>query len=379
MKVEPVIDYYLVLGVPRDASFSQISDAYERLRSRFAEEDRGHGAYSQDLLRLNEAYLKLRTPQNRTYYDSQLVFYETHGKRDARAAPAPVPAPSGRSMNPPLPGNRGRPSQPPGHISTKPVIWKMISEEELRSLAEGGRPYNLDKLLSISASALYPMRSRTLAGGLAVEEYNKLGFAFMLFGIATDIGFPEEVRRLAGTRAVALYERCARGCEKDAPESVAPEASDAADMLLCMADPFLYNRNTVPGGRDERSFVEAYVPMVDDVRESAALAAARSLIHQKRIVRCAWLLSKARKWFRPLLADHLARMINQAEQEPKVNEAKIDVKRAVAAFGIIHDPQRYSECIGILNKRAKRSERDSVRPSERRLPEARQVYFCPRK
>ena len=80
-----------------------------------------------------------------------------------------------------------------------------------------------------------------------------------------------------------------------------------------------------------------------------------------------------------MLADHLARMINQAEQEPKVNEAKIDVKRAVAAFGIIHDPQRYSECIGILNKRAKRSERDSVRPSERRLPEARQVYFCPRK
>jgi len=365
MEVKPVIDYYLVLGVPRNASFSHISEAYERLSAIFAEEAKGQKDYTSNQLRINEAYLKLRTPQSRMYYDSELTFFERETKkaRDAERS-------KGKGSDAPLSDEADGTVKKSARISNRPIIWKMIDEDELRSLAEEGRPYNLDKLLSISASGLFPMRTRLLAGELAIEEYRKLGFSFMLFCIATDINFPDEVRRLAGTRAVALYERCARECDKDAPGSVALAAADAADMLLCMADPFLYNRMSVPGGRDERSFVEGLVPLMDDVRESAALAATRALIHQKRILRCAWLVSHAPAWFSASSTSHILRTIN---------EAGLDIKGAVAAFETIHDPQRYAECVSILNKRAKRDDPISVRPSERVLPEARRVFFSPRK
>lgn len=55
------IDYYALLGVPRDACFRQISEAYWRL----AAEKRDQ------LPLLNEAYEVLSHPQRRLVYDEQ--------------------------------------------------------------------------------------------------------------------------------------------------------------------------------------------------------------------------------------------------------------------------------------------------------------------
>lgn len=68
-------DYYLVLGIPRDAGMTQIKRAYRRLSLRFHPDVAGEEGADQ-FHRIHDAYQTLTHPARRADYDRELTLAE---------------------------------------------------------------------------------------------------------------------------------------------------------------------------------------------------------------------------------------------------------------------------------------------------------------
>jgi molecular chaperone DnaJ len=71
MEVAMTVDYYLILGVPRDAETQQVKQAYRSLSKRHHPDLAGPGGHDR-FLQIQRAYETLCDPQRRREYDRQL-------------------------------------------------------------------------------------------------------------------------------------------------------------------------------------------------------------------------------------------------------------------------------------------------------------------
>jgi curved DNA-binding protein CbpA len=69
-----LIDYYKILGIKRNASKAEIKSAYRKLaRQRHPDLNKGSDAAAREFALLSKAYHILSDPQERAYYDQQLM------------------------------------------------------------------------------------------------------------------------------------------------------------------------------------------------------------------------------------------------------------------------------------------------------------------
>ena len=81
-------DYYVILGVPRDASEAEIKHAYKRLALRYHADRNNSEEAKEVFLAINEAYAELSDPDKRRLYDASWpTLFARHGKKYGFSAP----------------------------------------------------------------------------------------------------------------------------------------------------------------------------------------------------------------------------------------------------------------------------------------------------
>lgn len=80
-------DYYKILGVDEDSSFSKIKEAYRRLAFQYhPDKNKGNPSSLERMKELNEAYAILSNPEKRRHYDSMRKQFGAYGYERFREA-----------------------------------------------------------------------------------------------------------------------------------------------------------------------------------------------------------------------------------------------------------------------------------------------------
>jgi hypothetical protein len=177
MTTKNVPDYYAILGVPQNASLTEIRLAYRR-QARMAHPDMNADPEAEERFRrINEAYEVLANPEKRRAYDFFVSNAENGGETQPPAGSGSTTAEQGAPppeagasppVEPSIPEQTGAQSSPPGSEPTKtrtrltPPTWVLL-------LIMMGAII----ILAIVASGLLSLRQSQSSGGAASVDVDK--------------------------------------------------------------------------------------------------------------------------------------------------------------------------------------------------------------
>lgn len=114
------MNFYAILGIPRDADYDVIRSAYRILARRY-HPDRGAGSSSEKFRQINEAYETLIDPESRQLYDLSLPWAQPRlpvRVKHKVAQPGPFPQED--------PGLFGKFSAPPSLFRSSPGFDEVL-------------------------------------------------------------------------------------------------------------------------------------------------------------------------------------------------------------------------------------------------------------
>ena len=174
------IDPYVVLGVPRTASRSEIARAYRAL-ARLYHPDAGAPA-SERMIRINEAWHVLSDPNRRAKWDRLHTVVEPAPWR----MPDPTEAPSRRSSPTPPPAPP-RPMETPQRVAGVAIGVLFVVAVVVAALTlSAGPPAEVDSFESSDVSFMYPAEWTVNEGEPGQELANRVIAHLVTFPVSDD-------------------------------------------------------------------------------------------------------------------------------------------------------------------------------------------------